>query len=96
MFLPDVYLFLLYKLAYKVFHNLGVPNSLQLFFNRIHCTRVASHNFFVPGSRLKIYHDNPILTSIRLCNNLSNVIKLSPSFNVFKYSIIQLLFTDYV
>ena len=91
MFLPDVYSLLLYKLAYKVFHNLGVPNSLQLFRNRIqhsYCTRVASHNIFVPGSRLKIYHDNPILTSICLWNNLSNVIKFSPSFNV--------LFNDYV
>ena len=35
IYLPEVYSFLLYKLAYKIFHNLRVPNSLYLLFNKI-------------------------------------------------------------
>ena len=67
LFLPDVYSLMLCILAYKVFHNLSVPYSICSLFNRIqhsHSTRVASHNFFVTCTRLKIYHDSPILSGI--------------------------------
>ena len=74
LFLPDVYSLMLCILAYKVFHNLSVPYSICSLFSKIqhsHSTRVASHNFFVPCTRLKIYHDNPLPFCIRLWNNLS-------------------------
>jgi hypothetical protein len=99
LFLPDVLSMLLYKLAYKVFHNINVPHALCSLFNRIehvHSTRVACHNFFAPCSRLKVRHDSPVLMCIRLWNNLSNDVKLSSSLCIFMSNIMRILFDTYV
>ena len=85
--------------ANKVFYNLSVPYTICLLFNRIqhsHSTRVASHNFFVTFTRLKIYHDSPIPSSIHLWNNLSINIKMSSSLCLLKLYMMCTLFSNYL
>ena len=99
LFLPDVINLVLSILGYKVFHNFRVPHSVYCLFHRVehkYLTRAVNFNFFVPQSRLNTFHNGPVLSCIRVWNELSTLVKNSMSLYAFKSIITSNSFCAYV
>jgi hypothetical protein len=99
LYVPDVTNLILLKLAHKVYHGFSVPSNILKLFKRsehVHNTRCKPYNFFELQSRLKIYHDSPILHCIRLWNNLPVHLKMIMSVATFKHFVICNVLSMYV
>jgi hypothetical protein len=91
LYVPDVTNLILLKLAHKVYHGFSVASNIFKFFKRsehVHNTCCKPYNFLELQSRLKIYHDSPILHCIRLWNNLPVHLKMIMSVATFKHFVI--------
>jgi hypothetical protein len=99
LYVPDVTNLILLKLAHKAYHGFSVPSNILKLFKRsehVHNTRCKLYNFFELQSRLKIYHDSPILHCIRLWNNLPVHLKMIFSVATFKHLVTCNVLSMYV
>jgi hypothetical protein len=98
LYVADAYKLMLLKLAFNIFHNNSVPAVICNCFKKpvhSHFTRAVSYNFFALNSNVKVYHDSPVLSCIRLWNNLDISIKSLSSLSLFKYNVMQFMFNGY-
>jgi hypothetical protein len=98
LYVSDVRKLLLLKLAFNVFHYNSVPASICNRFSKpvhSHFTRAVSYNFSTLDSNVNVYHDNPVLSCIRLWNNLDIRVRSLGSLYLFKYKVMQDMFSAY-